>query len=123
MKPETRFRVLESAAMIQHVKPSADSLWELATRLIEKRTKPGDSIKSILRDLGQLYRGLKGMAPKSISEPPQEIVSKWLRGANLEFSVRPAALKAALRGLGRDSFPYPEVLGKRRSQAVLTCCS
>jgi hypothetical protein len=66
--------------MKPHGKPSADALWELAIRLIEKRTKPGDSIKSILKDLRLLYAGLKRIAPKSISETPLEHVSKWLRG-------------------------------------------
>jgi hypothetical protein len=61
-------------------KPSGDPIWDLATSLIQKRTKPGDSVKSILKDLRFLYAGLKRLAPKSVSETPLERVSKWLRG-------------------------------------------
>lgn len=72
--------MLESALVKPNGKPSADPVWDLATRLIEKRAKPGDSIKSILRDLRLLYAGLKRLAPESVSETPLERVSKWLRG-------------------------------------------
>ena len=57
-----------------------DPLWDLATRLIEKRTKPGDSTKSILRELGDLYAGLKRLAPKSVSDSPLDLTRKFLSG-------------------------------------------
>jgi hypothetical protein len=58
--------------------PPGDSLWDLATRLVEKRTKPGDSTKSILRGLGELYTGLKRLAPKSVSDSPLDLTRKFL---------------------------------------------
>ncbi len=63
-----------------HTQPSGDPLWDLATRLIEKRTKPGDSTKSILRELGDLYAGLKRLAPKNVSETPMDQIRKFLSG-------------------------------------------
>jgi hypothetical protein len=64
--------------MKPHVKSTGDALWELATRISEKRAQPGDSVKSILRDLRQLYRGLKRMAPKSATSTPLDQVRKFL---------------------------------------------
>lgn len=63
--------MLELGTMKSRARPTGDPLWELATRITEKRAQPGDSIKSILRDLGQLYRGLKRLAPKGASSSPR----------------------------------------------------
>jgi hypothetical protein len=77
------------------VKPLAtqpgDPLWELATRIVEKRTQPGDPVKSILRDLGLLYAGLKRLAPKCVSETPLDQVRKFL---NNEVEVPAKARKS-----------------------------
>jgi hypothetical protein len=85
-----------------HVQPSGDPLWELATRLIEKRTKPGDSIKSILRELGDLYAGLKRLAPKNVSETPMDQVRKFLSGKS-EVSTK---ARTAKRRVARSAKRY-----------------
>ncbi len=77
--------------MKQHVKSSSDPLWELATRIVEKRTQPGDQVKSILTDLSLLYAGLKRLAPKSVSETPLDKVRKFL---NNEAEVPAKARKS-----------------------------
>ena len=87
--------------MKPHVQPPGDPLWDLATRLIEKRTKPGDSIKSILRELGHLYAGLKRLAPKHVSETPMDQVRKFLSGKS-EASAKDYSAKVELRGRPRD---------------------
>jgi hypothetical protein len=74
--------------------PTGDPLWDLATKIIEKRVKPGGSIKSILKDIRTLYAGLKREAPKSLKQTSLELVSKWLRTeAELKPKTRPAKLR------------------------------
>jgi hypothetical protein len=67
-------------AVKQHVKATGDPVWDLTSRIIEKRFKPGDSVKSILNDFTVLYKGLKRLAPKSVSETSLDVVRKFLAG-------------------------------------------
>ena len=76
--------MLESVKVKQRVKQSGDPLWDLATRIVEKRIAPGDPVKSILRDLSLLYAGLKRLAPKSVSGTPLDHVREFLGGESVD---------------------------------------
>jgi hypothetical protein len=80
VRPKFKPQDVPTAKVKKHVNQSGDPLWDLATRIVEKRVAPGDPVKSILRDLSLFYAGLKRLAAKSVSDSPLDQVRKFLSG-------------------------------------------
>jgi hypothetical protein len=69
-------------------KASGDPVWDLTCRIIEKRIRPGHSAKSILNDFALLYRGLRRLAPKSVSKTPLDLTREFLSTKSERLATR-----------------------------------